>query len=300
MTNNKLGLVAPTEAARPIQIMQADDRMPATAFDESIRAQLLHVAIGVGGTGTRTVRMLVDVSVYLSLESYVQGGFKSGVIVIPGKLDGPTEPHDDYPRKQIEVANARWKSVCTKVYSYTATHGAAMQSPVGDAFTLRLLFDAFGERQASDMADVLCAHFGAWQQATTSLREAMAAIRSTLLEPQRTHYVYMPMLYRSAAVCKGWPKRIIDPVRFLHCDAMEDSWSEPRLPSQLSDLFAARFEALWSETAKALNAPEPPEDEAASENEDLADSTDAADDFVCADRMLTLWYGSKRPRRRRI
>ena len=61
--------------------------------------------------------------------------------------------------------------------------------------------------------------------------------------------------------------------------------------NKLSDLFAARYEAVWSDTTKLLHAPR-------LRDEDLAEC-DAADEFVCADRMMTLWYGDKkRPGRR--
>jgi len=175
-------------------------------------------------------------------------------------------------------------------------HCDALQSAVGDAFTLRLLFDAPGERQASELADDLCTRFAAWHRLTTSLREALRAVRSTLLEPQRKHYHYVPMLYCGAKVSKGWPRRIVDPISFLHCNAMEESWSEPGIPSELSDLFAARFEAVWLDTAKLLHAPEPQDEDPA--DDDVA-SSDAADEFICADRMMSLWYGDRKRRRRR-
>lgn len=299
MVDRKLGLVAVSTPARPIQVMLDDAQMNANAFDDAIRAQLLHVAIGVGGAGSKTVRMLVDLSVWLSLDAYPQGSFKSGVLLIPAQFKRPTDSRHVLPWDADEFALPVAKRVCTTIYSCTNAHFDPQRSAVGDAFTLRLLFDSFDERQTEKMADVMCKQFAAWHEATTSLREAMAAIRSTLFEPQRQHFVYVPLLYRSASVYKGWQDRIVDPVSYDRCNTLAESWSEPKVPRQLSDLLAARCETLWSEAAEALHRPQPQEDELVEESEEFETSSDAADDYVCADRMLDFWYGGKRRRRRR-
>ena len=133
----------------------------------------------------------------------------------------------------------------------------------------------------------------------------MEAIRTTLILPSAYPVaVSERMIYRSASVCKGWHERIVDPVHFLHSSFEEDAWQEPRLAGPISALCKERVEAVWRETAKAFVVPEPRNEEAEEnvddDGTDLATSSDAADDFVCADRMASLWYGSKRrPNRRR-
>lgn len=73
-------------------------------------------------------------------------------------------------------------------------------------------------------------------------------------------------------------------------------WSEPRAPSEVGNLFAARCEAVWSDTAKLLHTPaqgyDVPQD-------DETPSRDTADEFVGAERMASLWYGDRKLRRRR-
>jgi len=313
MTNNKPILTGANTAARPITILQRNNDVSEDAFDEAIQAQLAHVVIGVRGAGaraairqaqtiatTKTVTMIVDLSICLSLAEPqyrdIQEHYKSGVLRIPTNFDRTVDPDDVFSWNAIEEAGTRWKRACTAIYYSHVTHCDALRSAVGGPFTLRLLFDADGERQASDLADELCTRFAAWHRLTTSLREALCAVRSTLLEPQRKYYHHEPMVYCGAKVSKGWTKRIVDPISFLYCDAMEESWSEPRISSELSDLFAARCEAVWSDTAKLLHVTEP-------QDEDLTDdavSSDAADEFICADRMLSLWYGDRKRRRRRI
>ncbi|MER9759981.1 hypothetical protein [Mesorhizobium sp. M0138] len=286
MTNNKLGLIA---VAAPTQIISVDDRMNATAFDGSIRAQLLNVAIGFSENGTKAVQLFVDLSVYLSIEAQGHSDLMSTLLMIPAKVKRGPELYDHHT-----LTIARWKSVCTAAFAYTPRRGM-LQSSVGNACTLRLLFDAYGTSEANDIADGLCARFADWHEAATGLREAMESIRSTLVAAQSGSRIYMPLRYHSAAICKGWQERIVNPTYAQPCFAMDELES----PGQLGNLFVARCEAIWSEMAETINAPEAIEDEATKESDDLANSTDAADDFVCADQMLTLWYGSKRRRHQR-
>ncbi|MFI0849386.1 hypothetical protein [Mesorhizobium sp. IMUNJ 23232] len=292
MTNNKLGLLSRADNARPIQIMHIDDRTSAAAFDEGIRAQLIHVVIGVGGTGSQTVRMLIDLSVSLSLDDVytpMQGSLKHGNLFLPA---------GSHAKRAAAHDADEWLGVCTQVRMCGGTQSDLMHSMIGEPLTLRLVFDAFSERQASDLAELLCTHFSARHVAMTSLRETMAALRTTLLDPQRPRcFTCMPLSYRSASVFKGWRGRIGDPVCLLGANATDDGWREPHVPTELSELFAQRCEAAWYE-AEALKAPEPHDEEPAAESEDLSKSSDAADDFVCADRMLSLWYGQRRRRRR--
>jgi hypothetical protein len=312
MTKLKPELVTTNAAVCPIAVLRKSDRVCETPFDEAIRAQLMRVVIGVGAvdkrdgvkraaviTASKTVAMIVDLSIHLSLadqhQCYPQGSCKSGVRLIPEGFDQPVKPYDFDSWKAIEGTAERWKSVCTTIYHSNVAHCDALQSTVGDAFTLRLLFDLHGERQAADMAHELCSEFAEWHFLTTSMGEALRAIRSTLLEPQRKHHFYTPIHYIGAKVEKGWAERIIDPVSFLHAKTMEERWAEPRVASDLRDLFAARCEAVWSDTAKLLHALEP-HDEDPTEDDP---SSEAADEFVCADRMMTLWYGNVKRRRRR-
>jgi hypothetical protein len=298
MADSKLGLAAAKSAARPIQFLQADDRMNVAALDDAIRAQLLHVAIGVGGAASKTVQMLIDLSVWISLETHVESRCNTGVLMVPTQVKRPPEWHELSLWDEAGFAAPVHKSVCTRVYSYKTTHSDTLCSAVGDAFTLRLMFDSFSERQTTKLADLLIHDFGAWHETTMSLREAMEAIRSTLLEPRRHHFVYVPMLYRSAEVCRGWDERIASPASFLHCGEVEEGWAEPNVPRELTNLLATRCETLWKEAAKALHSPEPGEDDVLEQDHDPWTSSEAADDYVCADRMLTFWYGSKRRRRR--
>ena len=299
MTGGKLVVsVAPTK--RLTQFISVSEQMGPGALDEAIRAQLLHVAIGVGGTGSRVVRMLIDLSVYLSLDQiYAQGSVGHGVLLIPAESQtGIAAAHDAHEWDRTQMLVSRWSRACIQVRTCGGIQIDPMHSAIGEPLTLRLLFDAFNERQANDMADLLCAHFSAWHAATTSLREAMAAVRTTLIEPRQPRRVFMPLSYRSASVCHGWHARIADPTSFLQASAGDDGWREPQVSNELSAFFARRCEAVWYETAKALQAPEPRDEEPAAGSEDLGKSVDAADDFVCADRMLSLWYGKRRHRRR--
>lgn len=307
MTKNNQVLAA---AAHPVAILQSSTRVSEAAFDEAIRARLMHVVIGVGSAGKRdgvkraaaittakTMTLIVDLSIHLSLaehQCYPEGGAKNGVLLIPASFNRSTKLFDVDFWSAIEETDTRWKSVCATIYHSNVTHCDTFQSAVGDAFTLRLLFDAHGEGQATNLADELCDQFAASHRLTTSMREALHAIGSTLLEPQCKHHCSMRMRYVGAKVEKGWTKQIGDPASFPYTHTMEECRAEPRMPSELRDLFAARCEAVWSDTAKLLHALEPGDENPA---EDDA-SSDAADEFVCAERMMTLWYGNKRRPRR--
>ncbi|WP_200835064.1 hypothetical protein [Phyllobacterium salinisoli] len=61
--------------------------------------------------------------------------------------------------------------------------------------------------------------------------------------------------------------------------------------SELSNLFAARCEAVWSDTTKRLHAPAERDDDP---QNDETTSSDAVDEFVYTDRMMSLWYGEKK------
>ncbi len=310
MTNDKLNN-ARSQGARALKILTIKDNPSAfDALDDAIRARLMHVAVGVigmGGIGS-VVRMLVDLSVHVSLNEtklLEQGSVAHGVIVLHGgAAQASAYDCDAMIWERAHTVVPKWSNVATHTHLSKVLR-ADLDPTVGEPMTLRLLFDAQTSCGASQMAEQLCSRFSAWHAATTSLKEAMEAIRTTLIIPAAYPAASCErMIYRSASVCKGWHERIIDPAHFLHSGFEDDAWQEPRLAAPIAALCKERVEAVWHETAKAFVVPEPLSDEAGDSEDgdstDLATSSDAVDDFVCADRMASLWYGNKRhPHRRR-
>ncbi len=310
MTNDKLNN-ARGQSTRALNILTVNDKPSAfDALDDAIRARLMHVAVGVigmGGIGS-VVRMLVDLSVHVSLHETKlrkHGSVAHGLIMLHG--GDAQAPAYDFNATICEDAH-----MVVPKWSYVATRTPLSNVPpmdlaptLGEPMTLRLLFDAETSCGTSQIAEQLCSRFSAWNTATTSLKQAMEAIHTTLIIPAAYPAASCErMIYRSASVCKGWHDRIVDPVHFLHSSFEGDAWPEPRLTAPIAALCKERVEAAWHETAKAFAVREPLSDDAGEsadgDSADLATSTDAADDFVRADRMASLWYGNKRrPHRRR-
>lgn len=304
MTNDKLNTVPAPDGARQLTFYSIDDdAAPLRALDEAIRATLVHVAIGVGGTGSRVARMLVDLSVHVSLQEtqlHTQGSFAGGIIVLHG-TNQRTDRYDiDPPNWDGAMLAPKWSHVATQTHVSKLLHTDLAHATV-EPLTLRLLFDANTHCGASRMTELLCSRFSGWHAATTSLKEAMAAIRTTLIVPDAYPTAQCErMIYRSGSVCKGWHDKIVDPAHFLRSSFDDDAWHEPRLTGPVAELCKQRVEAVWHETAKALqDISQPSDDTGEADEADLNAASDAADDFVCADQMTSLWYGSKRRRLRR-
>lgn len=306
MTNDKLELVSASDGARPLLGMPLRGSEGTVAFDNAIRAQLMCVAVGVGGTGSHTAKMLIDLSVYLSLDdSYAafEGGASPAIVLIPSQprslLSGMCDAHE-WDRANMLIPY--WSSVCTQPRA-SCRFEQDLTFPIpAQPMTLRLLFEADSKRRAEEAAVLLCEGFSAWHAATTSLAEAMAAIRTTLLDPwHKQERISVPLTYRSALVCQGWRRRIADPMSFLQASSVSDRSSDHVAYKALSDIFAQRFEAAWHETARSLQNLESLESDdegLGTECQDLAESGDAADDYVCSGKMVSLWYGEKKRRRR--
>lgn len=308
MTNDKFIVARPDANACPIAILQTSDQVTETAFDDAIRARLMHVMISVGNTdhdrfdvmsvtGTgKSMAMIVNLSIHLSLaeqrQRQVQGSLANGVLLIPASLDASPKHYDVDTWSTLDETATRWKTTCTTIHHNRAAHCDEFETAVGDDFTLRLVFHAWGKRQTSVLAKELSSHFSAWERLSTSLREAMRAIRSVIVESEPTHASFVRMHYVGATVARGWSKRIADPAAFLGCCAGDDAWLKSRMPVGLAEMFAARCEAVWSDTAKLLQAP----DNLNNEQVDGEIGDDAAHEFVCSDKMMSLWYGErKRP-----
>jgi hypothetical protein len=305
MTDDKLNAFHASDGAGQLTFCSIDDdAAPLRALDEAIRAKLVHVAIGVGGSGSQVVRMLVDLSVHVSLqEAHIraQGSFTRGIIVLHGATShGRRYDSDAHVWDRANILAPKWSHVATQTHMSNVMHTDLVPATV-EPLTLRLLFDAQSHCGASRMAELLCARFSAWHAATTSLKEAMTAIRGALIVPD-SHPTAQDerMIYRSGSVCKGWRDKIVDPAHFLRSSFEDDAGHGPRLAAPVAELCKQRVEAAWHETAKALQHAGPATDEASGTDEaDINAAADAADDFVCAGRMTSLWYGSKRRRLRK-
>lgn len=310
MTNDKLN-DARGHRTGVLKILTINDK-PSTvdALDDAIRARLMHVAVGVigmGGVGS-VVRMLVDLSVHVSLhETKLRryGSVSHGVIMLHGgDAQAPAYDCDATTWESARMVVPKWSYVATRTHLSNVLH-TDLAPLLGEPMTLRLLFDAQTSCGASQLAEQLCSRFSAWHTPTSSLKQAMEAIRTTLIIPAAYPAATCErMVYRSASVCKGWHDHIVDPMHFLHSRLEDDACPEPRLAASIAALCKERVEAVWHETAKAFVVPEPLSEEAGDSEDgdstDLALSSDAADDFVRADRMASLWYGNeRRPHRRR-
>jgi hypothetical protein len=300
MSNDKLTWVSRAQTVQSPQRRTKDySGGQRIAVDNAIRAQLMHVAIGFAKVPSQAVRILIDLSVYISMhdEKTLSQRRAARNVLIHG-----AKPHWDSPIDQSEhvweqtgILIPYQASVCTAVRSDFTEH---LRPVSGDPITLRLLFDAHSERNATDKARQLCKRFSEWHDAETSLKAAMAAIHAVIINHSVSDEAYDRLYYKSADVRKGWHAHIADPIRFLMCDALTRDVIVPRLPMEIGDYCISSVENAWHETAKkfGLFSDGRGSDLPGEPVSDLEEMTDVADDYVSAERMIGMWFG-KRPRR---
>ena len=289
MTGTKLGFLS---AASTQRASTALARTGTRAIDDAILAQVaaVAVAIGSGVNRGRTTHFIIDLSFLVALDRRVQ--FIDGAHTLAHREARAASCHGGFfgdPESALS-ARAAW-SVLPSAQPGPDLILHTRDSASTEALTLRLCFEAKNPRRAKALADELADHVAVWDAAAASLRDTMERIRALIFETWLPKSRGASAHYRSACIYSGWE---LDP----HALA-KPLWEAPGhggtdmflVDGASANILAKHCTELWYATLKAH-----PKGQfgcaVCPGTDDLAASTDAADDFVPADRFMALWFGS--------
>ena len=290
MTGTKLGFLS---AASTRRVSTALSHNADCALDDAIAAQVAAVAVAIRSDAgrARTAHLIIDLSFLVALDRRVQliDGARRRTLAL-GHREARVAACHGWIFGDPESARAAWSVLSP------ARHGPDLTLRTWDnasteALTLRLCFEAKTPRRAQALADDLARHVAVWDAAAVSLRDTMERIRTLIFESWLAEGSAATADYRSACIYSGW---------HLDTEALpKPLWEAPSFGGRDTILghvdsangLAQHCTELWYATLKThpkgqLGCPD------YAGGDDLAASTDAADDFVPADRFMTLWFGS--------
>jgi hypothetical protein len=292
MNSDKLGWMVSAPGAHARSPTQRS-RKELERLENAVRAQLMHVAIECTRSTTRSIRMMIDLSVFLSMESLTsiiprntkRGSMLSHQVALPKY---PVEDERIYHK--MALTDAYNGVICTM-----AMHNLRDDLlPVsGEPVTLRLLFDGDDTHVAKASAEQICERFSHWDAAGTSLKQALSAIQSVIAGDAPAYAQQEHLLYRSACIQRGWQADNLDTSCLTMIGHSATHLFGPKLPSSVTEFCLYAMVDTWSETARRFNPVDPILGQEP-DGSDPATSVDAADGFVSADTMSRLWYGKKR------
>jgi len=268
------------------------------ALDAALRAQLMHVAIGLSHKGPgRPTKLLVDFCVYVSLrkpesETYID--VARAMVLIEAKRHrrpirfsrhGSTEP-------------LKGKMIITRSFCTTSpsSYCELMSPTIGEPLTLQIMFDAKSERVAQLEATQLCDRFSHWNTPETTIPAAVKRIQDAIVDRAAGGGTSSDLLYKTASISAGWKSRVSDTSALLWCGAAAQDHVSGELPDVLRAFCFNRLEEIWNDTAKFTGLfdtdhfAEPPADE----------TNDAITyDFVDTKRLMGALFGERQPRKLR-
>lgn len=276
------------------------------AWGETVQAQLVHVVVSTFDISTYTanlpVRLLVDLCVYVSLPKFrplICGAQEYGPI-FARDIPQPAPRRSHVPSGfWLHEEQARGHAQCTAINMGCVPHFDNPPVPsVGEAVKLRVLLEMRDILAAHHMAELLCERFERWTERETKLVDTIEAIRRVLVEPAE-HATKCYAIYRAASAGIEWTQRIRDPEFVLSgtVDTQSATLSPGLRIEGLNDFCAEHVQEAWFGAISASEFASSPS--AVGHGELTMDGEgDVADDFVCADRLMTLWFGNRRRHRR--
>lgn len=293
MTGTKLGFL---NAASPPRVSTALAHNAARALDDAIAAQVAAVAVAIGSDEgrARTAHLIIDLSFLVALDRRVQiiDGAHSRTLALGHREARVAACHRGIfgDPERARAARAGW-SVLPPTRPGPDLMLHTRDDASTEALTLRLCFEAKNPRRAQALANDLARHVAVWDAAAASLRDTMERIRALIFESWLTEERFAAAQYRSACIYGGWHLDTHGLAKPLW-EASGHGGREAILGHDDSaNVLAQHCTELWFATLETqpkgqLGCP------VCAGADDLAASTDAADDFVPADRFMALWFGS--------
>lgn len=268
------------------------------ALDAALRAQLMHVAIGLSKKGPgRSTKLLVDLCVYISMRkpetaSYIDAA--RAMVWVEAKRHRK-QPH--YLRHNLSEAVTSHMIITRTVSTATPSPYCEYVSPtIGEPLTLQIMFDAKSEKVALLEATQLCDRFSHWNVPETTIPAAIKKIQDAIVDRATSGGASPDLLYKTAAISAGWKPKVVDASALLWCGAAAQDNVSGELPDVFRAFFYNRLEEIWNDTAKftGLFNTEQPSEPAEDETND-----DMANDFVDAKKLMGALFGERQPRKLR-
>lgn len=290
MTGTKLGFL---NAASPPRVSTNLARNPSRALHDAIAAQVGAVAVAIcrNSGRARSAHLIIDVSFLVALDHRVHlidGGHNRTLAL--GWSEARMAAYDGTILGDPESACARW-SVLPPGRPGPVPMLNTRDNSATEALTLRLCFETKTPGRAQALADDLARHVAVWNPDAASLRDTMERIRALIFESWLPKKRAAAAHYRSACIYGGWHHDLHGPANPLW-EAPGDGGMDVILGhGDSAFVLAQHCTELWYAT---LNTPPKGQLDrrVCAGADDLAASTDAADDFVPADRFMALWFGS--------
>ena len=292
MNSDKLGwmMSAPGVRARSAA---PTSREEIEALENAVRAQLMHVAIGCTRSTARSIRIMIDLSVFLSMESLTNrmfGKITRGHMLSHRAALPYHSASDQHPYHQATPIDANSGVICIMAMQSLGDHVLPVS---GEPVTLRLLFDSDDTHVAKTRAEQICERFSHWKASETSLRQALSAIQAVIAGDTPAYATRERLLYNSACIQRGWQADMLDISDFAMASYSAAHSPAPKLSSSITDFCLSTMVDAWSETAERFNPAEPMLGQEP-DGSDPATSVDVADTYVSGETMSRLWYGKKR------
>lgn len=293
MTGTKLGFLSATSTPR---MSTALAHNAARALDDAIAAQVAAVAVAIGsGAGRdRTTHLVIDLSFLVALDRRIQliNGAHSRTLALGQREARVAACHGEIiggPESAC-AARAAW-SVLPSAGPRQDLMLHTRDNASTEALTLRLCFQAKTPRRAQALADDLARHVAVWDATAASLRDTMERIRALIFENWLPEGRASAAHYRSACIYGGWHLDTHALAQPLWEASGDDGRNAIFGHGGSANVLAQHCTELWYATLKTH--PKGLLDCSVCVGaDDLAASTDAADDFVPADRFMALWFGS--------
>jgi hypothetical protein len=274
-------------ASGVVRSARSDGRVD--ALDAALRAQLMHVAIGLTKDRDRPIKMLIDLCVYVSMtkpksSSYLEAA--RAIVLIEAKNRSKASHH--YKNYHIETMAKHMLITTDFCTSSPADYRAYAPRTVGEPVTLQILFDTNSEQNAQIEANALCDRLSHWGGKETTLPTAVKRIQDAIVERASAGANSADLLYRTAFIKAGWKPQVDDTANLLWCVAVRERASH-KLPAVFREFCYHRLEETWSDTARHTGLFDI---EALADKIDDRDD-DIADDFVDAEKLMAAVFGDR-------
>jgi len=261
------------------------------AMHAELAKAMIHIVELKAPAAGSAVHMLVDLCLYMPLLKLSER--QQGSLALGTKLNAADSCRYEAgfdvdilsPMREL-----RWMEAGVAA-SWTHTVGAdvALDAARGDPMRMLVLFCADDFDSAQSAGNRLSAALAKLADARSKFADIASAFRELTLPTDACQNSHKALLYyRGVDVVKGWHSRIADPNAFL--GAIDTGVAEPKRRIEadvdIADFCAEQLYDAWLGLAPALDVPS---GEAAGEPGDAV-----ADEYLCAERLMGLWFGSAR------